>query len=77
MSICSKTYDCFQYFNNEEFEADRYEFFLKRYEAAALKTTTSLAMLNFVQNAIFSSGLVAVMCLAGLNIQQGKNWDTL
>lgn len=65
-------YETVKYFNNEEFEADRYEYFLKKYEAAALKTTTSLAMLNFVQNTIFSGGLIAILCLAGLGIQQGS-----
>lgn len=62
----------FQYFNNEKFEADRYDFYLKKYEVAALKTSTSLALLNFVQNAIFSSGLIAIMCLAAVNIQNGS-----
>lgn len=44
---------------------------LKKYEIAALKTSTSLALLNFAQNAIFSGGLVAVMCLAAAEIQEG------
>uniref|UniRef100_A0A915PWS2 Iron-sulfur clusters transporter ABCB7, mitochondrial n=1 Tax=Setaria digitata TaxID=48799 RepID=A0A915PWS2_9BILA len=64
-------YETVKYFNNENFEADRYDFFLKKYEVAALKTSTSLAFLNFAQNAIFSSGLVAVMCLAATEIQKG------
>ncbi|VDD89667.1 unnamed protein product [Enterobius vermicularis] len=64
-------YETVKYFNNEKFEADRYDFYLKKYEVAALKTSTSLALLNFVQNAIFSSGLIAIMCLAAVNIQNG------
>uniref|UniRef100_A0A0N5B194 Iron-sulfur clusters transporter ABCB7, mitochondrial n=1 Tax=Syphacia muris TaxID=451379 RepID=A0A0N5B194_9BILA len=64
-------YETVKYFNNEKFEADRYDFYLKKYEVAALKTSTSLALLNFVQNAIFSGGLIAVMCLAAMNIQNG------
>ncbi|VDN03131.1 unnamed protein product [Thelazia callipaeda] len=64
-------YETVKYFNNENFEAERYDFFLKKYELAALKTSTSLALLNFVQNAIFSSGLVAVVCLAGIEVQKG------
>uniref|UniRef100_A0A1I7W428 Iron-sulfur clusters transporter ABCB7, mitochondrial n=1 Tax=Loa loa TaxID=7209 RepID=A0A1I7W428_LOALO len=64
-------YETVKYFNNENFEADRYDFFLKKYEIAALKTSTSLALLNFAQNAIFSGGLVAVMCLAAAEIQKG------
>uniref|UniRef100_A0A1I8EB82 Iron-sulfur clusters transporter ABCB7, mitochondrial n=1 Tax=Wuchereria bancrofti TaxID=6293 RepID=A0A1I8EB82_WUCBA len=65
-------YETVKYFNNEGFEADRYDFFLKKYEVAALKTSTSLALLNFAQNAIFSGGLVVVMCLAAAEIQKGK-----
>lgn len=65
-------YETVKYFNNESFEADRYDFFLKKYEVAALKTSTSLALLNFAQNAIFSGGLVVVMCLAAAEIQKGK-----
>lgn len=61
----------FQYFNNEGFESERYDFFLKKYEIAALKASTSLAFLNFAQNAIFSGGLVVVMCLAAAEIQRG------
>ncbi|KAL3997153.1 ABC transporter family protein [Acanthocheilonema viteae] len=64
-------YETVKYFNNESFEADRYDFSLKKYEIAALKTSTSLALLNFAQNAIFSGGLVAVMCLAAAEIEKG------
>jgi ATP-binding cassette subfamily B (MDR/TAP) protein 7 len=61
-----------QYFNNENFEADRYDFFLRKYEKASLKTTTSLALLNFAQSAVFSAGLVGVMLLAANGIEAGE-----
>ncbi|KAK0425532.1 hypothetical protein QR680_009248 [Steinernema hermaphroditum] len=64
-------YETVKYFNNEKFEAKRYDHFLKQYEGASLKTTTSLALLNFTQNAIFSAGLIGIMCLAATNIQNG------
>ncbi|VDK75299.1 unnamed protein product [Litomosoides sigmodontis] len=64
-------YETVKYFNNEGFESERYDFFLKKYEIAALKASTSLAFLNFAQNAIFSGGLVIVMCLAAAEIQRG------
>lgn len=64
-------YETVKYFNNEKFEADRYDHFLKKYETAALKTSTSLALLNFTQGAIFSAGLIGIMCLAANNIQNG------
>jgi len=44
---------------------------LKRYETASLKTTTSLAFLNFGQNFIFSSALTVMMLLASQGIIQG------
>lgn len=65
-------YETVKYFNNEKFEAERYDYFLKKYEAASLKTTASLAALNFGQNAIFSAGLIGVMCLAGNRIAAGE-----
>ncbi|KAK9305427.1 hypothetical protein QLX08_003553 [Tetragonisca angustula] len=64
-------YETVKYFNNEKFEAERYDESLKKYEIASLKTTTSLAMLNFGQNAIFSAALSLIMVLASNNIMEG------
>ncbi|EFO92111.1 CRE-ABTM-1 protein, partial [Caenorhabditis remanei] len=64
-------YETVKYFNNEKFEADRYDHYLKKYEGASLKTTSSLALLNFSQNAIFSGALIGVMCMAGTRIAAG------
>ncbi|XP_050392679.1 iron-sulfur clusters transporter ABCB7, mitochondrial isoform X3 [Patella vulgata] len=61
-----------QYFNNEKFEAERYDKFLKNYEVASLKTTTSLALLNWGQNAIFSVGLTSIMYMASTEIIAGN-----
>jgi ABC-type multidrug transport system fused ATPase/permease subunit len=60
-----------QYFTNEKYEAERYDKLLAKYETASLKTTTSLALLNWGQNAIFSVGLTAIMLLATQSIMQG------
>lgn len=65
-------FETVKYFNNEKYEADRYDEALRKYEAASLKTSTSLAMLNFGQNAIFSVGLSAIMLLAAQQIVQGN-----
>lgn len=46
-------YETVKYFNNESYEADRYESALKDFERANLKTQTSLALLSWGQNAIF------------------------
>ena len=61
-----------QYFNNEHFEAERYDQYGQRYEKASLKTATSLAALNWGQNAIFSVGLATIMVLAAKDITAGN-----
>uniref|UniRef100_A0A1Q3F901 Iron-sulfur clusters transporter ABCB7, mitochondrial n=1 Tax=Culex tarsalis TaxID=7177 RepID=A0A1Q3F901_CULTA len=65
-------YETVKYFNNEKYEAQRYDDVLKKYEAASLKTSTSLALLNFGQNAIFSVALSAIMVMAANEIAQGR-----
>ena len=57
-------YETVKYFNNEDYEAKEYDKSLVKYEKASLKTSHSLALLNFGQNAIFSSALVGMMWLA-------------
>ena len=63
----------FQYFNNEKYEADQYDAVLAKYEHASLKTSTSLALLNFSQNAVFSTALAAIMVLASREIVNGTS----
>lgn len=65
-------YETVKYFNNESYEASRYDRVLKNYEDASLKTSTSLALLNFGQNAIFSVALSAIMLMAAQDITQGN-----
>ncbi|XP_062331784.1 iron-sulfur clusters transporter ABCB7, mitochondrial isoform X1 [Osmerus eperlanus] len=64
-------YETVKYFNNEKYEAERYDGYLKTYESSSLKTTSTLAMLNFGQSAIFSVGLTAIMVLASKGIMAG------
>ncbi|XP_078068026.1 iron-sulfur clusters transporter ABCB7, mitochondrial isoform X3 [Mustelus asterias] len=64
-------YETVKYFNNEKYEAEKYDGYLKTYEAASLKTTSSLAVLNFGQNLIFSLGLTGIMLLASQGILSG------
>lgn len=70
LSSCSSS--LLQYFNNEKYEAERYDGYLKTYETASLKTTSTLAMLNFGQSAIFSVGLTGIMLLASKGIAAGE-----
>lgn len=65
-------YETVKYFNNEKFEADRYEGVLKKYEQAALKTSTSLAALNFGQTTIFSTAMTLSMIFAAREIAHGN-----
>uniref|UniRef100_UPI001EAEE597 LOW QUALITY PROTEIN: iron-sulfur clusters transporter ABCB7, mitochondrial-like n=1 Tax=Oncorhynchus gorbuscha TaxID=8017 RepID=UPI001EAEE597 len=60
------------YFNNEKFEAEKYDGYLKSYESSSLKTTYTLAMLNFGQSVIFSVGLTGIMVLASKGIMAGS-----
>ena len=68
----SSIHPSIQLFNNEHFEAEQYDEVLKTFEKASLKTTTSLSLLNFGQNATFGLGLTAIMLLASQNIVQGQ-----
>ncbi|XP_066253911.1 iron-sulfur clusters transporter ABCB7, mitochondrial-like [Euwallacea similis] len=65
-------YETVKYFNNEKYEADVYDMSLKKYQDASLKTSTSLALLNFGQNAIFSAALSGIMVLAANEILKGN-----
>ncbi|XP_075691828.1 iron-sulfur clusters transporter ABCB7, mitochondrial [Rhinoderma darwinii] len=65
-------YETVKYFNNEKYEAERYDGFLKTYENASLKTTSTLALLNFGQSVIFSVGLTTIMVLASKGIIAGN-----
>merc|ERR1719154_847177 len=65
-------YETVKYFNNEDYEANVYDKSLKKYEAASLKTSTTLAALNFGQNLIFSSALSMIMIMAAKDILAGN-----
>jgi len=64
-------YETVKYFNNESLETNRYESSLVEYEKAAVRTATSLSLLNFGQSAIFSVGLTAVMMLSAEAVVSG------
>ena len=64
-------YETVKYFGNEKLECRRYDDMLTHYSAMAVKTQSSLSLLNFGQNAIFSFGLTLIMLLAARGIVQG------
>lgn len=65
-------YETVKYFNNEKYEATKYDEILQKYESASLKTSSSLALLNFGQNAIFSAALSGIMWMAAQEIAKGN-----
>lgn len=64
-------FETVKYFGAEGREAARYDRAMQGYEAAAVKTATSLAMLNFGQSLIITTGLVIVMVMAAVGVQNG------
>ena len=64
-------FETVKYFGAERREADRYDGAMQGYEAAAVRTATSLAMLNFGQQLIITAGLVGVMTMAAMGVQSG------
>ncbi|SIT39572.1 Fused permease/ATPase component of ABC transporter involved in Fe-S cluster assembly [Paraburkholderia piptadeniae] len=65
-------YETVKYFNNEEWEAKRYDENLKRYRAAAIKSQNSLSALNFGQQAIIGIGLVFILWRATQGVMAGR-----
>ena len=63
-------FETVKYFGAENREAARYDSAMELYEAAALKTSYSLAFLNFGQAIIITAGLVGVMVMAAIGVQQ-------
>ena len=62
-------YETVKYFGNEEHEAKRFDRALMRYENAAVKSKTTLSLVNIGQGFIISIGLTVVMVMAGLDIE--------
>ena len=57
-------YETVKFFSAEFREKNRYDNSMKEYEKAAIETGISLALLNFGQAFLITSGLIAVMVLA-------------
>jgi ATP-binding cassette subfamily B protein len=61
-------YETVKYFNNEEFEASRYDDSLQRWETAAVRSQTSLSLLNIGQSAIIAIAVTLIMWRATLGV---------
>jgi ATP-binding cassette, subfamily B, heavy metal transporter len=64
-------YETVKYFANEEHEAKRYDRALQAYERAAVRSETTLALLNIGQGTIIAGGLIGIMVLAGEGVAAG------
>ena len=65
-------YETVKYFNNEQFEAQRYDESLERLRRARLKSQTTLSMLNTGQQLIIATGLVAMLWRATQGVAEGR-----
>ena len=65
-------YETVNYFNNEAWEARRYDEQLVKWEAAATRSQTTLAYLNLGQAAIIALGVTAMMWRAASGVVDGQ-----
>ena len=64
-------FETVKYFGNEDHESRRFDKALARYEDAAVKSNTSLALLNIGQGAIIAVGLTMIMWMAADGVVAG------
>ncbi len=64
-------YETVKYFGAEARETERYDGAMRQYVALALKTSYSLAYLNFGQAVLITGGLVGVMVMAAMGVERG------
>ena len=64
-------YETVKYFGNERFEAERYDQSLARWERAAVRSQTSLALLNLGQSFFIAIGATLVMWRAIVGVIEG------
>jgi len=65
-------YETVKYFGAEKYESNRYDVSLAGYQLASAKTTSSLSLLNFGQNVIFSCGMASMMYMAANDVAAGN-----
>jgi len=65
-------FETVKYFGNEDFEAHRYDEGLQRYEMAAVKSQSSLSLLNAGQSAIIAIAVTLILWRATQGVIDGK-----
>ncbi|WP_201342440.1 ABCB family ABC transporter ATP-binding protein/permease [Abyssogena phaseoliformis symbiont] len=61
-------YETVKYFNQEDFEINRYDETMTRWENVATKSFTSMTALNFVQGAIIAAGVTIILMSASQGV---------
>jgi len=64
-------FETVKYLGNEEHEAQRYDQSMQRYEHAAVKSLTTLSLLNVGQGFIIAIGLTTLLVLSGFRVADG------
>ncbi len=65
-------YETVKYFGNEDYEAKRYDASMASWETAAVKTQTSLSLLNTGQSIIIAGAVTMIMWRATLGVVNGS-----
>ena len=65
-------YETVKYFGNEEYEAQRYDDGLRKYESAAVKSQTSLSLLNTGQSMIIALAVTLILWRATQGVIDGS-----
>ncbi|MDX9987014.1 ABC transporter ATP-binding protein/permease [Thiothrix unzii] len=65
-------YETVKYFNNETLELQRYDRTLGEWEETAVKSQTSMSILNFGQSSIIAIGVTFIMFFAANAVVQGE-----
>lgn len=65
-------FETVKYFGNEAHEARRYDESMQRYEKAAVKSLTTLSMLNVGQGLIMALGMTILLVLSGFRVSDGS-----
>jgi ATP-binding cassette subfamily B protein len=65
-------FETVKYFNNDDYEINRYDNTLDEWENAAVKSQTSMSILNFGQGCIIAVGVTMMMFLAAQGVVDGS-----
>ena len=65
-------YETVKYFGNEDFETRRYDVSLQSWEKVAIKSQTSLGLLNAAQAAVIAGGVTLMLLRASAGVVDGK-----